>query len=45
MWVSLVEVDVLFEVELRVVAVRWQVWVSLVGGVLFKSGGGVVVVG
>ena len=35
----------LFEVELRVVAVRWQVWVSLVGGVLLKSGGGVVVVG
>ena len=38
-------VDVLFEVELRVVAVRWQVWVSLVGGVLFKLGGGVLVVG
>ena len=37
MWVSLVVVDVLFEVELTVVAVGWQVWVSLMVSVgLFK---------
>jgi hypothetical protein len=44
-WVSLVVVDVLFEVELIVVAVGWQVWVSLMVGVgLFNLELGVVVV-
>ena len=38
-------VDVLFEVELIVVAVGWQVWVSLMVSVgLFKLELGVVVV-
>ena len=45
MWVSLVVVDVLFKVELIVVAVGWQVWVSLMVSVgLFKLELGVVVV-
>ena len=45
MWVSLVVVDVLFEVELIVVAVGWQVWISLVVSVgLFGLELGVVVV-
>ena len=45
MWVSLVVVDVLFEVELVMVAVGWQVWVSWMVGVgLFKLELGVVVV-
>ena len=45
MWVSLMVVDVLFDVELIVVAVGWQVWVSLMVSVgLFSLELGVVVV-
>jgi hypothetical protein len=44
-WVSLVVIDVLFDVELIVVAVGWQVWISLVVSVgLFGLELGVVVV-
>ena len=46
MWVSLVVIDVLFNVELIVVAVGWQVWISWVGGgMLFGSVLGVAGVG
>ena len=46
MWVALVVIDVLFKVELRLVAVGWQEWVSLmVMGMLCSSRLGVVVVG
>ena len=45
MWVSLVVIDVLFDVELIVVAVGWQVWIFLVVSVrLFDLEFGVVVV-
>ena len=45
MWVALVVDDVLFNVELRLVAVAWQEWVSLMmQGVLVESGLSVVVV-
>jgi hypothetical protein len=45
-WVLLVVVDVLFQVELIVVAVGWQVWSSLMVSVgLFKLELRVVVVG
>ena len=39
MWVSGLVSDVLFKLELRLVAVGWQEWVSLmVKGVLFSLG-------
>ena len=45
MWVSLVVIDVLFDVELILVAVGWLVWISLVVSVgLFDLEFGVVVV-
>ena len=45
MWVSLVVIDVLFDVELMVVAVGWQMWMSWVVSVgLFDLELGVVVV-
>ena len=45
MWVSLVVIGVLFDVELIVVSVGWQVWISLVVSVgLFDLEFGVVVV-
>ena len=44
MWVALVVENVLFNVELRLVAVGWQEWVSLmVQGVLAEAGLSVVV--
>ena len=44
MWVSLRVVDVWFELELVMIAVGWQWWVSwLVGVGLVKLGLGVVV--
>jgi hypothetical protein len=44
-WVSLVVIDVLFGVERIVVAVGWQVWISLAVSVgLFDLELGVVVV-
>ena len=45
MWVALVVNDVLFNWQLRLVAVGWQEWVSwVVEGVLLISGLGMVVV-
>ena len=46
MWVSLMVNAVLFKLELRLVAVGWQLWISLmVKGMLFSSVLSVVVVG
>ena len=45
MWVSRLVSDVLFKLELRLIAVGWQVWVSLMVSVgLFELELGVVVV-
>ena len=46
MWVSWLVNDVLFRLELRLVAVGWQLWVTLmVKGMPFHSVLSVVVVG
>jgi len=46
LWVSWLVDDVLFHERLRLLAVGWQEWVSLmVKGVLFRSGLSGVVVG